>query len=98
MMAAHTKKMIVLRLFSSLMRWTRVPARGGERRALRYVGGRAVGGEPYQRGFHIVKQTGPGARQHAAAGDEHIVHPRGGVFGQHGAGGLSHAALRAIAL
>ena len=55
------------------------------------MGALAVGGEPYQRGFHIVKQTGPRAGGHTAAGDEHIVAAGRAVVGQQQA----HGPLRA---
>ncbi len=32
-----------------------------------------IGGEPYQRDFHIVKQASPGPGSRAGAGDKHIV-------------------------
>src|SRR5678816_3742092 len=96
MIAAHTKKMIVLRLLSSRMwgTWFRLGKGAGPL----YVGGRAVGGEPYQRAFHIVKQTGPGARQDAAAGNQHIVDTGAGILGQDRTGGLAHPPLGAVAL
>ena len=57
----------------------------------------AVGGEPYQRAFHIVKQTRPGARGHTAAGDEHIVETGAAEPGSKQARGLAQPALGAVA-
>jgi hypothetical protein len=56
-----------------------------------------IGGEPYQRGFHIVKQTQVRATRRAAAGNEHIVAPRPRQAREGRAGGLSHPALGAVA-
>src|ERR1700760_758318 len=91
---AHTRKMIVLRLELSGMgkcavRLEEEPLR---RRAV------AVGGEPYQRAFHIVKQTRPRTGRHAAAGHEHIVETWGRQLRKQEARGLAQAALGAVAL
>src|SRR6202008_3150515 len=55
-------------------------------------------GEPYQRAFHIVKETLPGAGGHTAAGDEHIIETRARKFGEQEAGGLAHSPFVAVAL
>jgi hypothetical protein len=44
--------------------------------------GAKVGGEPYQRAFHIVKETRPGPRDKATAGDEHIVEAGRAIWGK----------------
>jgi hypothetical protein len=56
-----------------------------------------IGGEAYQRAFHIVKQTRPGAFGRAAPGDEHIVKGGPPMKGQHHARGLPQPPFRAIA-
>src|SRR6516165_9404013 len=93
---AHTRKMIVLRLDSSCIGdWRSVSVRdvrGGAGPAV------AFGGEPYQRGFHIVKETDPLASGHTAAGDEHIIEAGTRQVGQEKPGGLAHAALGPVAL
>jgi hypothetical protein len=38
--------------------------------------GRQPASEAYQRAFHLVKQTGPGALPRVLSGDEYIVRPR----------------------
>src|ERR1700761_260201 len=50
--------------------------------------GAVFGGEPYQRAFHVVKQTRPGPLRGALARDEHIVATRPSVGGQQQARGL----------
>jgi hypothetical protein len=57
-----------------------------------------LGGEAYQRGFDIVKQTPPFARARTAARDEYIVVRRARMKGQDEARGLAQAAFGAVAL
>jgi len=60
--------------------------------------GAEIGREPYQRGFHVVKETRPRPRARAAASDEHIVAP-GPSFQWHGGPRrLAQAALGSISL
>ena len=69
------------------------------RRACRVArAGVAIGGEPYQRAFHIVKQTRPGTGGHTAAGDEHIVVTWGRQARKQEACGFTHPPFRAVAL
>jgi hypothetical protein len=60
--------------------------------------GDQFGGEAYQRGFHIVKQTGPRPRAGSGPGDEHIVTPFPSMKGGQDARRLAQAALGAVAL
>ena len=62
------------------------------------VGSRAVGGEPYQRAFHIVKQTDPGTGDHTPTCDEHIVETGLGDFWDDASRRLAHPPLGAITL
>jgi hypothetical protein len=55
-----------------------------------------IGGEAYQRAFHIVKQARPGAFGRAAPGDEHIVKGRPPMKGQHHASRFAQPPFRAI--
>ena len=55
-----------------------------------------IGGEAYQRAFHIVKQTRPGARRRAAPGDQHVVVSGPSVKGRKQPRGLAQPALGAV--
>ena len=57
----------------------------------------AVGGEPYQRAFHVVKQTLPGPGRRAAARDEHIVVPGRPSSGRSLPGDFAQPALGPVA-
>jgi hypothetical protein len=57
-----------------------------------------VGGEAYQRGFNIVKQTPPCPLASSAAGDEHIVATGAAMKGEKQSGGLAKASFGAISL
>ena len=52
-----------------------------------------VGGEPYQRAFHIVKDTGPFAHRRSVPGHEDIVATGPSKLRQKQPGRLSQAAL-----
>src|SRR5215472_3281366 len=88
-------KMIVLRLDSSCMEEVLGPCRRA--RPLRHWAV-AVGGEPYQRGFHVVKQALPGARGRAAARDEYVIEAGTAMGGQQEARRLAQTPLGAVAL
>jgi hypothetical protein len=74
--------------------------RGGGVRYGRRARARAieVGGEAYQRGFDIVKQTPPVPLASSAAGDEHIVATGAAMKGEKQPGGLAQASFGAISL
>src|SRR3989338_5198611 len=91
---AITMKMIMLR--DSLFGMTRLTGAGGIGRRGGLRGRRVlIGGEPYQRAFHIVKETGPGACRRAAPGDEHIVGSGTARLRQEQPRGLPQPAARA---
>ncbi len=60
--------------------------------------GAEIGGEPYQRGFHIVKQASPGPGPHARAGDQHIVTPGPAMKGDQAPRRFPQTTFGAIAL
>ena len=60
--------------------------------------GAEIGGEPYQRGFHIVKQAPPGPGSRARAGDQHIVTPGPAMKGDQAPRRFPQTAFGAIAL
>src|SRR6185312_2129448 len=61
------------------------------------LGAPEIGGEPYQRAFHIVKQPRPGPGREPPAGDEHIVAPGPPELRQRQPRGLAQPPLGAVA-